>query len=100
MEDPRAELMRRLLEYEQMKTRRAEAERVAAGRRDFELVQVLIERTVEQRLPHVSVEDLRQAWLVLLARAKLNTHHNGAARRIVSTGANDAYSSPIKSRPV
>lgn len=38
-------------------------------------MQVLIERTVEQRLPHVSVEDLRQAWLVLLARAKLNTHH-------------------------
>jgi segregation and condensation protein A len=36
---------------------------------------VLIEETVVQRLPNLAVEDLRQAWLVLLARAKLNTHH-------------------------
>lgn len=43
--------------------------------RDFELVQVLIERVEEQRLPNITVEDLRQAWLALLARAKLNTHH-------------------------
>ena len=38
-------------------------------------MQVLIERSVQERLPEVSVEDLRQAWLGLLARAKLNTHH-------------------------
>ncbi|HEU0186645.1 MAG TPA: segregation/condensation protein A, partial [Gallionellaceae bacterium] len=43
--------------------------------RDFELVQVLIERTVVERLPNVSVEDLRHAWLSLLARAKVNAHH-------------------------
>ena len=30
---------------------------------------------MKERLPQVSVEDLRQAWLGLLARAKLNTHH-------------------------
>jgi len=43
--------------------------------RDFEVVQVLIENTVQERLPQVTVDDLRQAWLGLLARAKLNRHH-------------------------
>ena len=74
-EDPRAELMRRLLEYEQMKLAAQKLNELPQAGRDFELVQVLIERTVEQRLPDVAVEDLRQAWLALLARAKLNAHH-------------------------
>lgn len=74
-EDPRVELMRRLLEYEQMKQAAQKLNELPQAGRDFELVQVLIERTVEQRLPNVAVEDLRQAWLALLARAKLNAHH-------------------------
>ena len=74
-EDPRAELMRRLLEYEQMKLAAQKLNEMPQAGRDFELVQVLIERTVEERLPNVSAEDLRQAWLALLARAKLNAHH-------------------------
>jgi segregation and condensation protein A len=74
-EDPRAELMRRLLEYEQMKLAARKLNDLPQAGRDFELVQVLIERTVEQRLPNVAVEDLRQAWLALLARARLNAHH-------------------------
>jgi segregation and condensation protein A len=74
-EDPRAELMRRLLEYEQMKLAAHKLNELPQAGRDFELVQVLIEQTVVQRLPAVAVEDLRQAWLALLARAKLNAHH-------------------------
>ncbi|MDO8263545.1 MAG: ScpA family protein [Gallionella sp.] len=74
-EDPRAELMRRLLEYEQMKLAAHRLNELPQAGRDFEIVQVLIERTMQERLPEVSVEDLRQAWLGLLARAKLNTHH-------------------------
>ncbi|MDO8413735.1 MAG: ScpA family protein [Gallionellaceae bacterium] len=74
-EDPRVELMRRLLEYEQMKLAAQKLNELPQAGRDFELVQVLLERTVEQRLPNVSVEDLRQAWLTLLMRAKLNAHH-------------------------
>ncbi len=74
-EDPRAELMRKLLEYEQMKLAAQKLNALPQAGRDFELVQVLIERTVEQRLPSVSAEDLRHAWLALLARAKLNAHH-------------------------
>jgi segregation and condensation protein A len=74
-EDPRAELMRRLLEYEQMKLAAQKMNELPQAGRDFELVQVLIERTVVERLPNVSVEDLRHAWLGLLARAKVNAHH-------------------------
>jgi segregation and condensation protein A len=74
-EDPRAELMRRLLEYEQMKLAAQKLNELPQAGRDFELVQVLIEQTVVQRLPIVAVEDLRQAWLALLARARLNAHH-------------------------
>jgi segregation and condensation protein A len=74
-EDPRAELMRRLLEYEQMKIAAQKLNELPQAGRDFEIVQVLIENTVSERLPQVSVEDLRQAWMGLLARAKLNMHH-------------------------
>jgi segregation and condensation protein A len=74
-EDPRAELMRRLMEYEQMKLAAQKLNELPQAGRDFEIVQVLIENTVSVRLPEVSVEDLRLAWLGLLARAKLNTHH-------------------------
>src|SRR5487761_2403682 len=74
-EDPRAELMRRLLEYEQMKLAAQKLNELPQASRDFELVQVLIENTVTERLPQVNVEDLKQAWLGLLTRAKLNKHH-------------------------
>ena len=74
-EDPRAELMRRLLEYEQMKLAAQQLNALPQAGRDFEIVQVLIERTAQARLPEIDVEDLRQAWLGLLARAKLNAHH-------------------------
>src|SRR5512135_1752966 len=74
-EDPRAELMRRLLEYEQMKQAALKLNELPQAGRDFELVQVLIERTVVERLPNVSAEDLRNAWLALLTRARQNAHH-------------------------
>jgi segregation and condensation protein A len=74
-EDPRVELMRRLLEYEQMKLAAHKLNELPQAGRDFELVQVLIERTVVERLPNVTVEDLRTAWLALLARAQVNASH-------------------------
>ncbi|MFA6972738.1 MAG: ScpA family protein, partial [Gallionella sp.] len=74
-EDPRIELMRRLKEYEQMKLAAHKLNELPLAGRDFEIVQVLIERTCEMPLPQVSVDDLKQAWMGLLARAKLNTHH-------------------------
>jgi len=74
-DDPRAELMRRLLEYEQMKLAAHTLNELPQAGRDFELVQVLIERTVVERLPTISVEDLRAAWMTLLTRAKVHARH-------------------------
>jgi segregation and condensation protein A len=73
--DPRAELVRRLLTYEQMKRAAHKLDELPQAGRDFQLVQVWIDRAVEQALPGVSAEDLRQAWLWLLQRANVNQHH-------------------------
>ena len=75
-EDPRAELVRRLLEYEQMKLAAQRLNELPQAGRDFSLVQVLFEQSVAERLPEVNPEDLRMAWLVLLARAAANRHHH------------------------
>src|SRR3989338_191653 len=69
-EDPRAELMRRLLEYEQMKQAAQQLTGPPQAGRDFEIVRVLIKNPVGDRRPEVGGEALRQAGLALLARAK------------------------------
>jgi len=73
--DPRAELMRRLLAYEQMKLAAQRLDALPQAGRDFALAQVWIERAAGQALPNVNTEDLRQAWLWLLMRANVNQHH-------------------------
>ena len=74
-EDPRAELVRRLLEYEQMKLAAQRMNELPQSGRDFSLVQVLFDQAVTARLPEVNPEDLRTAWLALLTRAAMNRHH-------------------------
>ncbi len=74
-EDPRAELVRRLLEYERMKQAARRLDELPHAGRDFALVQVLFEQTAAARPPEVNVEDLRSAWLTLLGRAAANRHH-------------------------
>jgi segregation and condensation protein A len=73
--DPRAELVRRLLEYEQMKKAAKGLDELPQVGRDFQLVCVWIEKEVVERLPDVDPEDLRTAWLGLIARAKAARHH-------------------------
>jgi segregation and condensation protein A len=73
--DPRAELVRRLLEYEQMKQAALTLDRQPQLGRDFQPVAVVLERLVEKRLPQVSPDDLLLAWGEILKRAKLNKHH-------------------------
>ncbi len=73
--DPRAELVRRLLEYERMKIAALRLNELPQAARDFQSVQVFAERAVLVRLPEVDPEDLRQAWLGLLARARETRHH-------------------------
>ena len=74
-DDPRAELVRRLLEYEQMKLAALALDKLPQADRDFAWLAVLVEQSAEQRLPDVSPLDLRQAWLAILSRAKHNRHH-------------------------
>jgi segregation and condensation protein A len=75
VEDPRAELVRRLLEYEQIKLAAARLDRLPVLGRDFLRAQVTIEQSLQTRFPDVEVVDLRDAWLDILKRAKLNQHH-------------------------
>jgi segregation and condensation protein A len=74
-EDPRAELVRRLLEYEQIKLAAAKLDQLPVLGRDFLRAQVYIEQSLQPRFPDVSVDELREAWLDILKRAKLVQHH-------------------------
>ena len=74
-EDPRAELVRRLLEYERMKAAAQGINELPQAGRDFTLVQIWLDKEVEHRLPGVNPDDLRNAWLGLVARARVTRHH-------------------------
>ncbi len=74
-EDPRAELVRRLLEYEQMKAAALAIESLPRSGRDFSLVDVLVEQSLVKRVPTVLAADLTDAWRAILARAKATQKH-------------------------
>jgi segregation and condensation protein A len=74
-EDPRAELVRRLLEYERMKKAAQGLDELPQVGRDVIAISVWIEKTVAQRLPDVVSADLAEAWRMLLHRARLSQHH-------------------------
>jgi segregation and condensation protein A len=74
-EDPRAELVRRLLEYERIKLAAARLNAVPQYGRDFLKAEVYIEQSLQPRFPDVSVDDLQCAWRDILKRAKLIQHH-------------------------
>lgn len=74
-EDPRAELVRRLIEYEQMKQAAAKLDQLPLLGRDFLRVQVHSEPMQVVRHPDVSLDELREAWLDVLKRARLTQHH-------------------------
>jgi segregation and condensation protein A len=76
VEDPRAELVRRLLEYEQMKLAAQKLDALPQMGRDFQRAQAVADLSVERAMPDVSAEDLRQAWADIMKRAKLNAHHH------------------------
>lgn len=74
-EDPRAELVRRLLEYEQMKLAAARLNELPQVGRDILRSQVYIEQALQPRFPDVNVVDLQEAWAAILKRARLVQHH-------------------------
>jgi segregation and condensation protein A len=75
VEDPRAELARRLLEYERIKYGAQQLDLIPQLGRDFLRAQVLLEQSEALRLPQVAAVDLRAAWADILRRATLSQHH-------------------------
>ncbi len=73
--DPRAELVRRLLEYEQMKLAAFQLDTLPQVGRDFVRTQIFVDQAVVTRFPDVHVVDLQSAWSDLLRRAKLTARH-------------------------
>lgn len=74
-EDPRAELVRRLLEYEQMKAAAFRLNEMPQVGRDVLRAQVYIEQALQPRFPDVHIADLQEAWRDILRRARLVQHH-------------------------
>jgi segregation and condensation protein A len=74
-EDPRAELARRLIEYEQFKLAAQQLDEIPLLGRDFWIAQVLHDPTTIERFPNVSPDELRDAWKAILQRASLVKAH-------------------------
>mgnify|MGYP000868304184 FL=1 len=84
--DPRAELVRRLLAYEQMKLAAQGLDALPRAGRDFAWASLPLEIAVEAKLPEVYVADLTQAWLCILSRAK-HTRSHEVVREAISVRA-------------
>ncbi|PRC92851.1 segregation and condensation protein A [Solimicrobium silvestre] len=74
-DDPRAELVRRLLEYEQIKLAAMDVNAMPQLGRDFLCAQVLVEQNTVLHWPDVEIVDLQSAWADILKRSKLVEHH-------------------------
>ena len=73
--DPRAELVRRLLEYEQMKLAALQLAQLPQRGRDFWQPRVATGHSLELPLPQVTALDLQHAWRDIAQRARLVQHH-------------------------
>ena len=74
-EDPRAELVRRLLEYERMKLAAGTLDGLPKCGSDFFLPQAAIIKTAEKKWPAVSPHELQLAFAEIIRRAKLSASH-------------------------
>lgn len=74
-EDPRAELVRRLMEYEQMKIAGQRLNELPQAEREFFWVETLVEKSLLVKLPEVSVEELKEAWMAVVRQAVLKRNH-------------------------
>ncbi len=74
-EDPRAELVRRLMEYEQMKLAGQKLNEMPQADREFYWVETLVEKSLYVRQPDVSVDDLKEAWMAVVRQARLKRSH-------------------------
>jgi len=76
-EDPRAELVRRLQEYERFKQAAEDLDDLPRDGRDFKVAQAfLTDRKVVQIPPEVDLGDMLNALRDVLSRAELFSHHH------------------------
>ena len=82
-EDPRAELVRRLLEYERFKKAAEDLDGLPRWERDtFAVVVEFVDRRVSRPLPVVALEALSQTMAEVLARARMFSHHHVERERL------------------
>lgn len=74
-EDPRAELVRRLLEYERIKQAAGKLENLPLLGKDFFIPHIPLPKDTAPRWPDVFPEDLRQAFADVIRRSKLTRRH-------------------------
>ena len=76
-DDPRAELVRRLLEYERYKKVADEITLLPRMERDtFQASAEPMQRTVVEKLPDLQLKELLIAFKDVLARAEMLAHHH------------------------
>lgn len=75
-EDPRAELVRRLVAYEQIKQATQKLNEMPQVGRDFNWIEIWLEKPEQQRLPELNLDDLQNAWAAIFRQAKLHTRHS------------------------
>lgn len=76
VDDPRAELVRRLLEYEKIKLAARHLDELPQLGRDFQRAKAHKDVEFLQLLPEVNPDDLKQAWAEIMRRAQLNKRHH------------------------
>ena len=73
--DPRAELVRKLVEYELMKSAAQELEKIPQLGKDRIVANAYFEKITEITYPDVSVDELFNAWKNVIKRAKQFDNH-------------------------
>jgi segregation and condensation protein A len=73
--DPRAELVRKLVEYELMKSATQELEKIPQLGKDRIVANAYFEKITEITYPDVSVDELFNAWKNVIKRAKQFDNH-------------------------
>jgi segregation and condensation protein A len=74
-DDPRAELVRRLMEYESIKLAAQRLDEMPQVGQDILIAQAYYEKVLEAQPPSVSTDELLAAWKAVLERASKYTHH-------------------------
>lgn len=74
--DPRAELVRRLLEYEKIKLASQHLDKLPRSGRDYMMPNAKVLLDKKPVLPDISVDDLQNAWQWILQRAHVNASHH------------------------